>query len=133
MKAKMNVAIKTLPVNGNGHRTHAISDAPAYSNLDAFLISIGAKQMANEKPTSPLEWNGKVVGLTVGLLAVVSMLVATVFWAATLAAKVDSLKTDIDRVISEREKLTITREAQLKQMDERIRILEVQAAAQRQR
>lgn len=96
---------------------------------DQLFLALGAKQMSGEKATTPLEWNGKVVGLTVGLLTVIAMLVGTVFWAATLAANVENLKAAQLRLESESDKRVLERNNQVRGLEERIRVLEVQVMA----
>jgi hypothetical protein len=90
---------------------------PRIAWLDQFYLSIGAKQMADKAPTSPLEWNGKVLGLIVSLMGAISVIVALAWYAATLSAEVDHMKQDAIKV-------TLMRDAQVAELKSRLDRLE---------
>lgn len=109
------VAAKAYTANGNGR----VIPMPKLSSLDNILIWIGAKEMANTTPTSPLEWNKTVVGLIGTLLASLSMLVAVTYWAATLAA---TLNSDISHV----KESQLKREARITELERDTKALQVE-------
>lgn len=90
---------------------------PRIAWLDQFYISIGAKQMADKAPTSPLEWNGKVLGLIVSLMGAIGVIVTLAWYAATLSAEVDHIKQDAIKV-------TLMRDAQINELKSRLERLE---------
>jgi hypothetical protein len=122
MRRKMDaIGVRSYTPSTNG-TTAAI---PTFTGLEGFLLWLGAKQMPNTKATSPLEWNGKVVGLTVGLLTCIGALITVTFWAATLSADVTQLKADLTQERLDRKTLTEKRTVELDDMKKRIQSLEV--------
>lgn len=73
--------------------------------------------MADKAPTTPLEWNGKVIGLIVSLMGAISVIGGLVWYAATLSAEVDYLKQDAI-------KTTLMRDAQMNELKSRLERLE---------
>jgi hypothetical protein len=119
--AMMNgAAVKTAyspTQTSNGARPALKLVEPRLDWLDQFYLGIGAKQMADKAPTSPLEWNGKVIGLIVSLMGAISVIVALAWYAATLSASVDHMKQDAIRV-------TLMRDAQVSELKSRLDKLE---------
>ena len=103
--------------NGNGSKPAHRPAEPKFDWLDQFLIEIGAKQMADKAPTTPLEWNGKVIGLIVSLMGAISVIVALAWYAATLSAAVDHMKQDAIKV-------TLLRDVQINELKSRLDKLE---------
>ncbi len=103
------------------------------SLFDPALVAIGMKQATDEAPTSPLEWNGKVVGLTVSLLSCLAILAAVMFWAATLSADLKHLQEQVSQQFTERERLAMQRESQMIDLNKRLQAIEIEQRIQEAR
>lgn len=101
----------------NGTRPAHRPAEPDLDWLEKFYLELGVKQMADKAPTSPLEWNGKVIGLIVSLMGAISVIVALAWYAATLSSEVNHMKQDAIKV-------TLMRDAQINDLKTRLDRLE---------
>lgn len=97
---------------GNNYSANAPSnvktfptDAKELSDWDYFLMKAGAKELANPKTTSPLEWNKSVLSLTATLIAILAVLVGFIWNYAVLSTKFELQQQRMNQLETDQKEL----------------------------
>ena len=102
MNRKRNMDITVDAISSHGTNGQAkVLDFPTNSPFDHILLTLGAKEMAGTRTSTPLEWNSKVVALLASLLGALVILAGVIWYAASLASTVNYMEKDTKEKIDD--------------------------------